>query len=463
MPFTDRRDAGRQLARLLEHHRGDDVLVLGLPRGGVPVAYEVATRLGAPLDVMVARKLGAPSYPEFGIGAVAPGVRVLDEESVRALGVSARELDRIAHGELREMERRFLAYRGEARMPDVRARTVVLVDDGLATGVTARAALRSLRAQRPRRLVLAIPVCAPQTARAMREECDEVVYVEAHEDFRAVGLWYDDFRQTTDEEVLALLDEARAGVAEAIQEACPARIPVAGGRVLNADLVIPRRARAVVVFAHGSGSGRHSPRNRHVAEEFQRAGLGTLLVDLLTPEEEAADVRTRHFRFDVGMLSARVVAAVDWLKAQPFARGLAVGVFGASTGAAAALRAAAMRPGVVGAVVSRGGRPDLAGPDLGRVEAATLLLVGGRDEEVLALNMDALRDLRGTLEKDVVVIPGATHLFEEEGALDEVARLAAGWFAQHLDAAPRSGGSATGPSRQGAAAQGGSASSRRRT
>ena len=432
MPFTDRRDAGRQLARLLKSQGwGEDAVVLGLPRGGVPVAYEVARLLGAPLDVMVARKLGAPAQPEFGVGAVAPGgVLVLDERAMQMASATRAQMDQVVADETAEMERRLLLYRGEAWPPDVRGRTVILVDDGLATGVTARAALRALRAQGPAKLVLAVPVCAPESAEAMREECDLVTYVEAHEDFRAVGLWYDDFSQTEDEEVLALLEATRG---RAIPESCPARIPLGEGRSLEGDLTIPPGATAVVVFAHGSGSGRHSPRNREVARRFQEAGLATLLVDLLTPEESDEDARTMRLRFDVGLLARRVVAALDWLRAQPFSRALAVGLYGASTGAAAALLAAVDRPRDVGAVVSRGGRPDLAASALPRVEAATLLVVGERDREVLALNQAALERIHA--EKSLAVVPRATHLFEEEGALDEVARLAAGWFALHL--APR--------------------------
>ncbi|MCI0540952.1 MAG: dienelactone hydrolase family protein, partial [Verrucomicrobiales bacterium] len=186
----------------------------------------------------------------------------------------------------------------------------------------------------------------------------------------------------------------------------------------------------VVLFAHGSGSSRHSPRNRRVAAALNEASLATLLIDLLTPAEEAVDLRTAHLRFDIALLAGRLTAAADWLAHQPDTRHLRVGFFGASTGAGAALVAAAERPSAVGAVVSRGGRPDLAGPALPQVQAPTLLIVGGNDFPVIEMNRTALAQLR--CEKQLVIVPGATHLFEEPGALDEVARRACDWFERCL-------------------------------
>ena len=207
------------------------------------------------------------------------------------------------------------------------------------------------------------------------------------------------------------------------------RVP-AGGVTLEGNLARPEDARGVVLFAHGSGSSRLSPRNRHVARVLNEAALATLLVDLLTPEEEAIDARTAHLRFDISLLAERLVAATDWLADHPDTRSLRVGYFGASTGAAAALVAAAVRAAAVGAVVSRGGRPDLAGRALALVRAPTLLIVGGRDEQVLELNREALRQL--SCEKRLEIVPGATHLFEEPGALDLVALLARDWFQRYL-------------------------------
>jgi dienelactone hydrolase len=211
------------------------------------------------------------------------------------------------------------------------------------------------------------------------------------------------------------------------------RVPI-GPITLEGTLAVPRGAEGIVVFAHGSGSSRHSPRNRYVAEMLREGGLGTLLIDLLTPDEEAIDQRTAHLRFDISLLAERLVGATDWLGQQAATRDLAIGYFGASTGGGAALVAAAERPGRVRAVVSRGGRPDLAGASLARVRCPVLLIVGGADLLVLALNQEAMRALR--TEKRLDIVTGATHLFEEPGALSVVAGLARDWFTRYLVSAP---------------------------
>ena len=210
-------------------------------------------------------------------------------------------------------------------------------------------------------------------------------------------------------------------------------VRVSAGLVpLEGNLIIPERARGVVLFAHGSGSGRYSPRNRFVASHLGGAGLATLLIDLLTEEEEAVDRYTAQYRFDIGLLAERLVGATEWLARDGRTAGLPVGYFGASTGAGAALVAAARLPDVVRAVVSRGGRPDLAGDWLRSVRAPTLLIVGGDDEPVIGLNEEALAKLAAPVKK-LLIVPGATHLFEEPGTLEEVARLAADWFTRYLE------------------------------
>jgi putative phosphoribosyl transferase len=213
------------------------------------------------------------------------------------------------------------------------------------------------------------------------------------------------------------------------EEERPVTIP-AGQVSLEGGLGLPPGARGIVLFAHGSGSGRHSPRNRFVAQVLREAGLATLLMDLLTADEEAEDARTGHLRFDIALLARRLMGATDWLAGQPETHTLSIGYFGASTGAGAALVAAAERPDVIRAVVSRGGRPDLAGPALARVRAPTLLIVGGNDTPVIGMNQEARRQLRvGTW---LEIVPGATHLFEEPGALEQVAALARDWFVRYL-------------------------------
>ena len=204
----------------------------------------------------------------------------------------------------------------------------------------------------------------------------------------------------------------------------------AGPVTLEGNLGIPDDARGIVLFAHGSGSGRHSPRNRYVARVLREANLATLLIDLLTEDEEEVDLRTTRLRFDIGLLARRLVGATDWLVQNPDTEQLRIGYFGASTGAGAALVAAAERPDEVGVIVSRGGRPDLAGDALPLVKAPTLLIVGGNDEPVIGMNEEALARMRAV--KRLQIVPGASHLFEEPGALEEVARLATVWFARHL-------------------------------
>src|SRR5437763_1249242 len=328
MVFADRDDAGRQLAAQLGHLKGAPVVVLGLPRGGVRVAFQVARALGAPLDVIVVRKLGVPFQPELGMGAVGEdGARVTNPEIVDLAGASEHAL---AAG----------PARGQA-------------EGGARAG------------------------------------------------------WYRPARP-----------RAPGGEQEGRPEAGVVR--------LAGYLTVPENAPGIVVFAHGSGSSRHSPRNRYVAGVLNEAGLGTLLFDLLTPEEEA----DRANVFDIGLLAGRLAEVTGWPRAQPRAAHAPIGSFGASTGAAAALWAAAEPGSGIAAVVSRGGRPDLARPRLAAVTAPTLLIVGGRDEVVLDLNQRAQAELR--CENGLAVVPGATHLFEEPGTLAAAAGLARDWFISHL-------------------------------
>ncbi|MFC9424690.1 phosphoribosyltransferase family protein [Streptomyces sp. NPDC056987] len=440
MFFRDRRDAGRQLAARLGHLQGTDVVVLGLPRGGVPVAAEVARSLGAPLDVCLVRKLGVPFQPELGMGAIGEGgVRVINDDVVRAARVTPAELARVEAQERDLLESRARRYRGEREPVATEGRTVLVVDDGVATGSTARAACRIARARGAARIVLAVPVAPHDWTARLGGDADELVSPHAPWGFHAIGQFYADFAQTGDDEVVACLEEAvtrtrdarRTGPHRSAPQDTDVEVEVrAGAAVLHGRLTVPEGATGVVLFAHGSGSSRHSPRNQFVALGLNRAGLGTLLFDLLT-EEEGAD---RANVFDTGLLARRLADTTRWLDGRPETRGLAVGYFGASTGAAAALWAAAEPGARIAAVVSRGGRPDLAGPRLPAVTAPTLLIVGGHDELVLDLNRAAQARLR--CPSRLSVVPGATHLFEEPGALEKVTELARDWFTDHLAPVP---------------------------
>jgi len=442
MPFSDRTDAGRQLAAQLRRYETEAPLVLGLPRGGVAVAYEVALALKAPLDVWIVRKVGAPGYPELGLGAVAEGgVVFLDRRTIEGVRASDEQVEEIVRRKEAEVRERIELFRGERSAPGVAGRVVILVDDGIATGGTARAAVQALRAARARKIVLAVPVASTDVLEEFERLVDAVVCVEPTPFLYAIGAWYDDFRQVSDEEGVDLLERARGarGPAEASRRASmpdPRELAIpAGEATLSGTLSIPADARGLVLFAHGSGSSRLSPRNRHVASVLQSYGLATLLFDLLTSEEEAIDERTGELRFDIDFLASRLVEVTDWIRGSEDGQHLPLGYFGSSTGAAAALVAASQRPDAIRAVVSRGGRPDLAWESLPGVRAPTLLIVGGRDYEVIELNKRAYARLTST--REVVIVPGATHLFEEPGTLDAVARLAGEWFEKHLGHAGR--------------------------
>jgi putative phosphoribosyl transferase len=439
MLFVNRISAGQQLAASLICLRDDNPVVLGLPRGGVPVAYEVATALAAPLDVIVVRKLGVPYQPELGMGAVGEGgVRVINDEVVRSALVSEKELATVERRERAEVEARAARFRGDHSAIPLTGRTVILVDDGIATGSTMRAACQVARARGATRVIVAVPVGAHDALTGLRNDADEVICLYTPRSFFGVGQWYRQFAQTSDAEVTQLLERSdrrrtRSPAAPAPEDP-RAHQPVrdeevsipAGSVRLAGHLTIPADPRGLVLFAHGSGSSRHSPRNRYVAHLLNEAGLGTLLFDLLTTAEEL----DRTNVFDIDLLAGRLTDVTRWLAAQPERESLRIGYFGASTGAAAALAAAAERDTEVAAIVSRGGRPDLADDRLSLVAAPTLLIVGSHDQAVLELNRRAQQRLH--CASQLAVVPGATHLFEEPGTLQTAAELARDWFLTHL-------------------------------
>lgn len=450
LPFRDREDAARQLLEALAPYRGSRPVVLAIPRGAVPMARIIAEALEGELDVVLVRKLGAPFNPEYAIGAIDENGSVVLNEQAGWLGGSDAYVRRETERQLALIRERRARYRpGQAPVP-LEGRTVIVVDDGLATGSTMKAALIAARTQHPRRLVCAVPVAAQDSLADVARFADDVVCLATPRPFDAVGLYYRNFTGVSDEQVVAVLaapiaggtapaagpaahetpsataGERRSSLAETAPRELEVRIP-SGGVELVGDLTCPPGANGLVIFAHGSGSSRHSSRNRLVATALQERGLCTLLFDLLTVAED----REAEARFDIPLLATRLADALDWARQSPLLEGRPIGLFGASTGAAAALVVAALRPQQVAAVVSRGGRPDLAGVQvLAKVRTHTLLIVGSADTQVVALNRSA-QALMGDWA-NVVLVPGATHLFEEPGTLEQAAILAGGWFRQWL-------------------------------
>lgn len=413
--FRDRVDAGRQLGQKLAELRGQNVVVPGLPRGGVSVAFEVAKALDAPLDVIVVRKLGVPFRPEVAMGAIGEGkARVFDARVISLSCVTEDDLRTVERGERDLLESRVARYRQGRVRADLTDRTAIIVDDGIATGSTARVACKVARQLGAARVILAVPV-APIGVLAALTEPDDVVCLISARNFHA-----------GDEEVVQLLDAAARRLHRVrIIDAGEVEIP-SGAMVLRGSLNLPVRCEGIVVFAHGSGSSRHSPRNRFVASVLQRAGLGTLLLDLLTPAEEV----DRENVFDIALLARRLMAGARWLGKKDETSSSRVGYFGASAGAGAALWAAAEAYARIAAIVSRGGRPDLAGPRLAAVRAPTPLIVCSADRQVLTLNRQAMALMRAPTRLEI--IPGATHLVEEPGTLTQAAAFAAEWFIRYL-------------------------------
>lgn len=404
--FRTRTEAGDRLADRIEFLKSwVDPIVIAIPRGGVPVAAPVAKRMRAPLEVLVVRKIGAPGNPEYGIGAITEtGFYWINDQATN--GINEARIGEIVKAEFLEVQRRVRRYRQGQALPDVVGRSVIVVDDGFATGITAAVAARYLKRQGAREVILAAPVGAKESVEFLKSQADQVICLETPPDFYSVGEWYELFDQLSDEDVTEILQ----------RESKP----------FSRELEIPPNAKGLILFAHGNGSSRFSTRNRKVASLLRAAGFGTLLFDLLS-EGEAQD---RDRVFEIPLLADRLLIATEWVRRELAGRGpLPIGYFGASTGAAAALWAAAEQGPGISAVVSRGGRPDLAFTRLQQVEAPTLLIVGGEDHPVIEMNELALSILKvGRLK----IIPGATHLFEEPGALEEVARLAIDWFQHYL-------------------------------
>lgn len=434
--FRDRADAGKQLAFQLTKKNLQSPLIFGLARGGVPIADEVARVLKVPVDVLVVRKIGAPGNPEYGIGAITEdGYYWINQQAAAGAGVDTIDLG----AEKKEVSRRIKRYRGNRPRVDVRGQSVVLVDDGLATGVTAKVAAEYLRKQGAAHVLIAVPVGSTQSIKSLRALHYSVFALEESDVFFSVSQFYADFNQVSDDEVVSLLSRHFSSVtaeAASVGAQIEIRIPISVPDQLEASLEAlvgfpsknPEESQGMVIFAHGSGSSRKSPRNLEVAHFLNRAGFSTLLFDLLTADE----AQRRENVFNIGLLADRLKTVTQYVRSQPWGLSIPIGYFGASTGAAAALWASADLTGQIAAVVSRGGRPDLATTRLPDVLAPTLLIVGGFDDVVIEMNRSVLPALKRAKKAEIVIIPEASHLFEEPGKMEQVSQYATRWFQDYL-------------------------------
>ncbi len=457
--FRDRWSAGAALAPLLQRYATErDVVVLGLARGGVPVARQVADAIGAPMEVFVARKVGVPGIEEVALCAIAEGTeKVLTDKVAWYIGVPARVVQRLSAHERVELDRRVRLYRQGRSLPAIKGRVVILVDDGLATGATMCAAIEAIRVQQPRELVVAVPVATEDGANEVRPYVDALVVAREMGAQQTVSSMYETFTQVSDADVLELLAQPsmvapsmvvrdvsqRISDSRAYGPGARARaerqlsIPVDAG-VLLADYATPYPIRSkgvldledecagLVVLVHGGGSSRHSYRNRYIGGRLRLSGYATVRLDLMTSEEHERDARDASLRFDAWQGAARIVAACEWLRRGGYAGAASPVIMGASTGAAAALCAAAILRSRVSGVIARGGRVDLASSVLEYVKAPVLMIVGDRDAETIERNKSAQRRLPPSAR--LVRVRGAGHTFEEPGALGAVAEHAVDWL-----------------------------------
>lgn len=419
--FENRADAGGYLAQRLLAYKDQNPLILALPRGGVPVAFEVAKMLKASMDLILVKKIGSPKNPELAIGAVSEDAKPLfNEELIRLLNVDRKTLNKIAAQKIQELKEQAKHLRGKNIPLSIKDRTVIIIDDGIATGASLSAAIQFIRQKEPKKIVVASPVGANNTVQELTKMVDEVVCLEVPQNFMAVGVWYEDFEQVTDEDVTRLVNEANYLKNEAT-ESVFINLELL---TLSGELTTVNNMKGLVIFAHGSGSNKLSPRNTYVAQELNKAGFSTLLFDLLSDQEAG----NRQNVFNIELQADRLTKATDWVISRFDHKNVPIAYFGSDTGAAAAFIAATKKTDSVYAIVSRGGRPDLAEEYLQKITTPTLLLVGATDSQTVTANKKAQKKLK---QAKLVLIPNANHLFEEPGSLDEVVEYTLDWLLTH--------------------------------
>jgi predicted phosphoribosyltransferase/dienelactone hydrolase len=419
MIYRDRNHAGEKLAIALKQRAFENPVVLGIPRGGVPVAAEVARVLGAELGVVVARKLGAPWNPELAIGATtAIGATYVNEEVAADVGADDAYIEAEKQSQIQEAKRREELF-DSSRRPRIEGRNVIVVDDGIATGATAIAAVRSMKAEGAQQVILAIPVGPPETVRHLRDEADEVVCLDEDPGFWAVGQYYMDFNPVSDDEVRSILDSFAAA---AVDPSRPVEIDRDGVR-LAGILTTPSESGAfpLVIFVHGLGSSKDSPRNVVIADHLVDAGIATLLFDLSGHGESSKD---RKDGMDAYV--ADLEAAYAWAKRQPEVKDGLIGIAGSSLGATVAVRALGEGKLTPAAMVLRA--PPIEPHELQQVHVPSLVLIGSADP----LRFDVQMGVAGNSQLKLSIVEGASHLFEEPGTLEEALRRTVDWFTLKL-------------------------------
>lgn len=422
-PLKDRETAGRLLSEVLSKKSWKNTLILALPRGGVPVAWEISKQLNLPWDVLLVKKIGAPEQPEFAIGAVSEDkMPIWNKSSIESLNLPEIKLLNLADKTRKKIIQQTKKWRKQKPALDVKNKNVIVVDDGLATGLTMHAAVEFLQRRGAKSITVAAPVGSKSAVDSLTNNVENIFVLSTPEPFFSVGQWYEDFTQVTDDVVTKLLEQStHSGLNQLVNGV---EIPFKGGSLMG-ELVVPENTKGIIVFAHGSGSSHKSPRNKQVAKALNQIGFSTLLFDLLTLKES----KIRANVFNISLLSERLNLATEWVRKHNNLKSLPVAYFGSSTGAAAAL-VCASKDKQISTVVSRGGRTDMANDALKKVKCPVLLIVGGNDHQVLQLNKNSQASLS---HAKLVQIPGAGHIFEEPGALDKVIEYACDWFLNSLD------------------------------
>ena len=465
--FRDRSDAGRLLARSLTHYASErGVVVIGLTRGGVPVAREVAAALGATFGVMAARRIGVPGMEEIALGAIAEGSPHFVANAVlQFIGVPQELIERLTAAQRTELERQASLYRSAQAFPDLRDRTVVLIDDGLATGATLRAAVRSVRRAQPKRVVAAVPVASRWGAGELRDQVDELVVLLTPPGFELVGACYRDFQPVTDDDVVALLGGPLRRVSATVRDISErlgrafgspgvrdrgdertVLIPVADGMVAG-ELAVPtsttgsgaprsHRVRGLAILAHPNIGGRNNYRERYLAGRLRLGGYATLRLDLATSAEHSAAGDGAPLGANADELANRLTGACDWAIDAAIAGAHRIVLIGSAVGGAVSLIAAAQRPGAIWSVITRGARVELAAHALTRVRAPVLLIVSGADRDTLVTNAEARRKLRGGAR--IMPMAHVGRAFDEPGALGALGEQVMGWL-ERLETRPRVG------------------------